>query len=225
MQRQLELERASFNQLPELEKFFEGVFPEGIEDRPLVIKILSMVSLYRRLPLEAVVNLFSHEEPQLLADILMGLARAGWLGWDERREDFTTYNLPPEVMQKVFSKMFPMPMLEPPKWLHKDTDSPYLTEKRSQSVLGEYNGQRTNLDTLNILNQIPLRVNQDVLAMGLPTNDPKFHRNASEVYSVLGDNPFWITWQFDFRGRVYARGYHLNPQGEDWQKAIVDFAY
>lgn len=224
MQRQLELEHASFNQLPELEKFFEGVFPEGVEDRPLVIKILSMVSLYRRLPLEAVVNLFSHEEPQLLADILMGLARAGWLGWDERREDFTTYNLPPDVMQRVFSKKFPMPMLEPPEWLYKDTDSPYYTENRSQSVLGEYNGQRTNLDTLNILNQIPLKVNQDVLAMGLPTHDPKFHRNASEVYAVLGDNSFWITWQFDFRGRVYARGYHLNPQGEDWQKAIVDFA-
>ena len=225
MSRQIMLEKryASFNQMEELEEFFLPYFV-NVENNTLIVKVLCMVCLHRRLPLEAVVNIFSHEEPQTLANILMQLAQAGWLGWDERREDFVTYALPNEVMEKVFSKFFPMPLVEPPQTLHDERGAAYHTERSSQSVLGEYSGQRTNLDTLNLLNAIPLRVNQAVLATGIPNEDPKFHTGSTKVFSVLKDRPFWLTWQFDFRGRVYARGYHVNPQGDDWHKAVVEFA-
>ena len=225
MSRQIELEKkyASFNQMRDLEEFFLPFF-EKVENNSLIVKVLCMVCLHRRLPLEAVVNIFSHEEPQTLANILMQLAQAGWLGWDERKEDFVTYDLPDEIMDKVFSKFFPLPLVEPPQMLYKERGAAYHTERASQSVLGEYSGQRTNLDTLNLLNTIPLRVNQSVLAMGIPKEDPKFHKDSSKVFEELGDRPFWLTWQFDFRGRVYARGYHVNPQGDDWHKAVVEFA-
>ena len=103
---------------------------------------------------------------------------------------------------------------------------PHLTEARSQSVLGEYSGQTTNLATLNTLNGIRLRINRTVQDQAPDPfkDDDKFRRDSAEVFSRIQDQAFHLTWQFDFRGRVYARGYHINPQGDDWHKHTIQFA-
>ena len=51
------------------------------------------------------------------------------------------------------------------------------------------------------------RVSHDVLA-GLMAQGNRFH----------------LTYKYDKRGRTYAQGYHVNPQGSDWNKACVVFA-
>lgn len=242
LQIQMEELHANFHQLPLLKQYFDGLFPtkeihEDMDDdekraikqfwseRHLAICVTSMVCLYKRLPLEALVNLFRHEPAQLIASCAEALVRGRWLFWDDIREEFVTPQLPHELNARVFNRRYPMPMLHTPNILFNEKDSPYLTEQKSQSVLGEYNGQRTNLDTLNALNQIPLRINAAV-AQHAPDpfkDDDKFRRDSATVFHRIRDDTFYLTWQFDFRGRVYARGYHVNPQGDDWHKHVVQF--
>lgn len=38
----------------------------------------------------------------------------------------------------------------------------------------------------------------------------------------INNNAFYITNKYDKRGRVYSQGYHINPQGASYKKAIVD---
>lgn len=246
----LEMGHASFQQRPMLVDHFESLFPDreyltDPEDkenfmkdqawkdhqffqqmRRLGINVTAMVCLYRRLPLEALVNLFKHEDTQVIATVAERLVIGNWILWDPEREEFVTSRLPVELEKQVFNKRYPMPMLCMPRSLINEQDSAYLTEGKSQSVLGEYSGQRTNLATLNALNQIPLKINK---AVGKQAPDPfkdddKFRRDSAEVFKHLEDETFYLTWQFDFRGRVYARGYHVNPQGDDWHKSCIQFA-
>lgn len=249
IQTQLELQHASFQQKPLLVQYFDSMFPdreppddneddpdhEGIDwiefrrfkkKRRMGIDITAMVSLYRRLPLEALVNLFKHEESQDIASFSEELTIARWIFWDPEREQFVTSRLPEDLETQVFNKRYPMPMICEPLTLNDEQDSPYLTEAKSQSVLGEYSGQRTNLDTLNALNNIPLRINHNV-AKHAPDpfkDDDKFRRDSATVFERIQNEVFYLTWQFDFRGRVYARGYHVNPQGDDWHKHVIQFA-
>lgn len=245
----LELDHASFQQKPLLEGHFDSVFPRKefdldadlpveekqkvladyrayMRQRKLGINITCMVSLYRRLPLEALVNLFRHENAQDVASTAEALVRSRWILWDADRDEFVTSQLPKDLEQKVFSKRYPMPMTVPPKILVEETDSPYLTEDKSQPVLGEYSDQITNLATLNALNEIPLKLNPAVKAAAPDPfkDDDKFRRDSAEVFQRLGDDTIYLTWQFDFRGRVYARGYHVNPQGDDFHKHTIQFA-
>ena len=246
---QLEMEHANFQQRPLLVEHFDKLFPNREYDtdpesedyrndqawveykqfqknRKLGIQITAMVCLYRRLPLEALVNLFKHEDAQRIASYAEMLVCANWILWDPERDEFVTSKLPLELERQVFSKRYPMPMVYTPRELVEETDSPYITEAKSQSVLGEYNGQVTNLDTLNALNRIPLKINKAVMAQAPDPfkDDDKFRRDSAEVFKHIEDETFYLTWQFDFRGRVYARGYHVNPQGDDWHKHIIQFA-
>lgn len=247
-QEQLELNHASFQQRPLLVQHFDGLFlnREYLTDpddenyqkdsawaehcayqqaRRLAINITAMVSLYRRLPLEALVNLFKHEQAQEIAHLAEGLTKGRWIHWDPEREEFVTSKLPVELERQVFDKRYPMPMLCRPRYLNDEQDSPYLTEGKSQSVLGEYSGQATNLPTLNALNGIPLRINRWVMkeAPDPFKDDDKFRRDSAAVFERIQGQEFYLTWQFDFRGRVYARGYHVNPQGDDWHKHVIQF--
>ena len=38
------------------------------------------------------------------------------------------------------------------------------------------------------------------------------------------DTDFYFSWRYDKRGRVYSQGYYLNPQGNDWNKYILQLA-
>lgn len=248
-QERLELQHANFQQRPLLLNYFDGLFPNRdyetdpdddsyMKDdawaehqmyqhqRRVGIHITAMVCLYRRLPLEALVNLFKHEEAQTIATYAEQLVRGRWLLWDNDREQFVTSQLPTELEQQVFNKRYPMPMVSPPRYLTNERDSPYLTEAKSQSVLGEFNDQRTNLATLNALNGIRLRINQTVLQAAPDPfkDDDKFRRDSAEVFDRINDQVFHLTWQFDFRGRVYCRGYHVNAQGADFHKHTIQFA-
>jgi DNA-directed RNA polymerase len=33
-----------------------------------------------------------------------------------------------------------------------------------------------------------------------------------------------MTHKYDKRGRTYSQGYHIQPQGSDWNKAVIEFA-
>jgi DNA-directed RNA polymerase len=53
-----------------------------------------------------------------------------------------------------------------------------------------------------------------------------FYETSYEVMQgllTLG-NEFWITNKYDRRGRTYSIGYHINPQGTDYNKAVLELS-
>jgi DNA-directed RNA polymerase len=41
---------------------------------------------------------------------------------------------------------------------------------------------------------------------------------------MAGGNRFWLTHKYDKRGRTYCQGYHVSYQGNDYNKACIEFA-
>lgn len=41
---------------------------------------------------------------------------------------------------------------------------------------------------------------------------------------MLNNNLMYMTHKYDKRGRIYSQGYHINPQGASYKKAIIDLA-
>lgn len=103
------------------------------------------------------------------------------------------------------------------------------------------------LDHLDRMNKIRLTLNMSVVELidnewadldkkrpGEPDEDYRKRVRAFERYdesskdvihaiSQLRD-VFWLTHKYDRRGRVYCQGYHVNYQGNPWNKAVVEFA-
>ena len=52
-----------------------------------------------------------------------------------------------------------------------------------------------------------------------------YERECLKMFAFLvhQGNQFWFTHKYDKRGRVYCCGYHVNYQGNAYQKAIVEF--
>ena len=44
-----------------------------------------------------------------------------------------------------------------------------------------------------------------------------------KMMMALG-NEFWLTHKYDRRGRTYAVGYHINSQGTDYNKAVLELS-
>lgn len=103
------------------------------------------------------------------------------------------------------------------------------------------------LDHLNRVNSIPLTLNMSVAELidnkwkdldrpkpGEHAEDYHKRLKAFERYDQTSKDVmhaingirgrFWMTHKYDRRGRVYACGYHINPQGTSWNKAVVEFA-
>ena len=55
----------------------------------------------------------------------------------------------------------------------------------------------------------------------------KYDRTARDVMTMVevsGNGEFYLTHRYDKRGRCYSQGYHINYQGNSWNKAVVEFA-
>ena len=103
------------------------------------------------------------------------------------------------------------------------------------------------LDHINRVNSIPLALNTQVaecidnewkdLDRRRPDEDEEQYQKrlkAFEHYDSTSKDVmhalkgvrdrFWLTHAYDRRGRVYCKGYHVNYQGTEWNKAVVELA-
>ncbi len=107
-------------------------------------------------------------------------------------------------------------------------------------ILGTGNdeGQNQNLLTINILQSIEWELNEEMLEFmevskkALDTIEKRQNFdlmvNSSEVvYKDLLEqgNKFYLVWKYDFRGRSYSQGYHVNLQSNSYRKAIMNFKH
>ncbi len=131
------------------------------------------------------------------------------------------------------------PMVCEPLELKTNYQSGYLTHNDSL-ILGSGNHHDGDLclDVLNIMNRVQLSLDTQFLSKveeeptyDLDTQDKldnwkMFKRHSYQMYSLIASqgNVMYMTHKVDKRGRIYDTGYHINPQGSSFKKAMVELA-
>lgn len=195
----------------------------------------------------------SSRQFQATADAVKQAVLKDLADWDPAREqvvlrfdvDQTTHEL---IRQYQYLPPMTVPPLEVGSPDGRNRGSGYLTV-RSDSLLLKDNHHDGELcpDSLNRFNAIPLRLNIEVATqvnntwknLDKPKSDETFEEyqkrvKAFERYQkdtaftmalmVEMGNCFYLTHRVDKRGRTYAQGYHINTQGNCWNKAIIELA-
>ena len=128
----------------------------------------------------------------------------------------------------------------------KRVTSHLLTKDKDSLILGRGNnvGQHVNTNTINKLQSIPWSINENILHLLSDTLKPSdepltaleekerikaYNIRDKETDNVIdylleNGNYFYFGWKYDKRGRSYSSGYHCNPQGNEYRKAMLSFA-
>lgn len=193
------------------------------------------------------------ESKQIISEVLMELCERDYIDLEPvkgNQKIWRNYIINPETASKIEElKSLPPMIVEPLKVNYKGNNrgSGYLTIG-SDSLILNNNHHLGNLSTdiLDRYNQIPLTINTDVVRnirncwgdlFDEETNKlteeykvklesfEKFERLSIKFIAMLvnQDNRFWHTHKYDKRGRIYSIGYWVNPQGNSYQKACVEF--
>lgn len=218
------------------------------------LDLLVQLVLHKRANIPTLVGMLKRhfddqENPaQACTDMILKACEEDLADWDEFTQTVVMlYNITPDVQAKIDQFQFPLPMIEPPQPVTNNKQTGYLTIKKSILLRNNHHDEDVCLDHINRANQTPLAVNADVVAFvqnrwkNLDKPKPgesrekflsrkkafaKYDRVSREVIDALlaQGNRFWLTHRYDKRGRVYCTGYHATYQGNDWSKAIIEFA-
>lgn len=130
---------------------------------------------------------------------------------------------------------FNPPLVKPPKKVKNRYSCGYHTFNEPV-ILGKLTQHNHQLDfeTLNILNEIPWLLDPDVILKGEQppseltdhqeiVNFAKHTEQSYRIYGMIGQEPLWLVWQYDSRGRIYSHGYHVNFQSYTHKKMMLNF--
>lgn len=148
-------------------------------------------------------------------------------------------DLPVNVVRFIEESQYLPPMVCSPLKLTHNFSSGYLTHNDSL-VLGKGNHHDGDLclDVLNTMNSVPLSLATDFLSA--MDEEPTFEVDSQEkmelwnafkrqsmmIYLLMVEqgNRLYMTHKVDKRGRIYSCGYHINPQGASYKKAMLELA-
>lgn len=180
----------------------------------------------------------SNSSIQKIANDILTLIELDILDANENGYLYSNYE-PDESEKKLIQQMqYPLPMVTEPKKLNYNYDSPYETYNK-HVVMGDSinkHNDDVNLDHLNKLNKISLCINQKIFHHVTNTwkkNSNKqrkaldfFTQKENDVVSAIfiAGNKFYFSHGYDKRGRTYARGYHINYMGNQYQKSLIEFS-
>lgn len=215
-----------------------------------VLDFLSQIALHKRADLPTMVGLLKghFDSMQECADAIYKAVELGLCWFYTDIDKFVVkYELSDEVWEKLERYQFPLPMVVKPEPLQDNTDIGFLTYSGSVILKDNHHNKDVYLSHLDRTNSVPLRINEKVLEhvfkkwqgdrtrksnesrqeyqMRLKQFD-KFKRNAIGIMELLNkhSDEFFLTHRYDKRGRTYAVGYHVNYQGQDYNKAVIEFA-
>lgn len=222
---------------------------EGVHD-PFKLDVIVQIYLHKQADIPTMVGLFSPKwgEPQEVALLLMECVEDDLIDFDMGEERFILkYGITSDVEEALAQYQFPLPMVIPPKKLTKNNMGSGYLDTRGHIILNGsdvFKEEDVCLDHINRANSVCLTLNMDVAAseegnmivpkrkVGEDFEDFRKRRKQAEVFyntslkvmqglTALG-NEFWLTHKYDRRGRTYAVGYHVNSQGTDYNKAVLE---
>lgn len=187
---------------------------------------------------------------QQCADMLRKAAEQDVVDYDPETKRFIILpelDLDPETQRELDQFQYPLPMIEHPEPVETNKDTGYQTIQSSLLLRNNHHDEDICLDHINRANRIPLKLNPEIVAfvrnkwkdLDKIKDDEnyedfkkrkkafdKYDRSSREVINSLmaAGNHFWLTHKYDKRGRTYCQGYHATYQGNDWNKACIEFA-
>jgi hypothetical protein len=218
----------------------------------MATEVLVQIYLHRQADPATMVGILSPKfgEPQFVADKLYLLVLHDYVDYDEDQEKFMVkFDISDDVKAMVDLYQYPLPMVIKPYKVESNFDSGYKTINTSVVLNGSnyFNDKDMCLDHLNRANSVALALNFDavksaegkfqkpVRAIGEDFDDFQkrvrqantFYGTSLEAMAHLDDltDTIYLTHKYDRRGRVYASGYHINTQGDDYRKAVIELAH
>lgn len=164
---------------------------------------------------------------------------------------YNAYTIKKKIIKLLKQHQYPLPMLIKPKRVSKNNCG-YIYYKKplisSPINTKEYSPFSLCYEYINKINSIPLSINTNIIGSGnlirhqykydekKPEETLKKYKlrkaqqdtfvNTSIDYTIgiseLSNNTIYLTHHYDFRGRVYVNGYHINYQGDDIHKAVIE---
>jgi hypothetical protein len=223
-----------------------------LTEDPFQLDVLCQIYLHKQADVPTMVGLFSPKwgEPEDVGKMLIEAVEADLLDFDIETERFIVkYTLTNDVEEILARYQFPLPMVVRPLKVQNNTMGSGYFDTRGRIVLNGsdiFDETDQCLDHINRANSVALTLNLDVVAseegnkiipkrkVGEGFEDYRKRVKQAETFydhsldvmkglTALG-NEFWLTHKYDRRGRCYAVGYHVNSQGTDYNKAVLDLA-
>ena len=215
------------------------------------LSVLVQLALHKRMSPEVLIGMFAKwlNNAQQVADTIITMTDKGFVKWDHTNEMYiTVFSMPDSIQQELDMFQFPLPLVIPPKEVNSNVDTGYHASGAKGSLLLRDNHHMEDicLDHINRANKVAMSINGQVAMMvknkwknldkpkeGESTENYKkrvkaFEKYDRHAYRVMAfvfkeNNKFYLTHRYDKRGRVYPQGYYINPQGNEWHKAIIEF--
>lgn len=231
------------------EKGFHNVIEKMGMPVDFFMSFLVQIALHKRVNFATMVGIlrYHYNDTQMTAQgvevaLAMGLAK-----WDEMTEMvIVNYDIDPHVQREIDTYQFPLPMVEQPVHVTRNNMTGYRTIKGSLILKDNHHDDDICLDHINRVNSVPLSLNFRVVRhiqnewKGIGPYQPgedvdkyqkrqkafaKYDTCSREVIDFIAasTDEFYLTHNYDKRGRTYARGYYIQYQGNDWSKSIVMF--
>lgn len=231
--------------------FREVMMKHGL-DTQFGFDLLVQMVLHKRAGLPILVGILRKHfkgDNQACADALLLACQIDLVDWNPVTEQFIVkYDITQDVQDDLDQYQFPLPMIVEPRELKTNHDTGYFTSRNSVILKNNHHDKDVCLDHLNQMNRIKLTLNNDVasfienswrnLDKPKPGEDrkdfdrrkkafEKYDRTARDVMAHLEivGGEFYLTHKYDKRGRVYCQGYHVNYQGNSWNKSVINFAH
>lgn len=238
--------------LPILREQFMELATECVVTEPeFCAEVLTQIYLHRQADAPTMVGILSpkYGTPQEVADKLLLLCEADYLDFQETSSKFIVkYHVSDDVQVMLDRYQYPLPMVIRPYPVKKNYDTGYATIKCSVVLNGSeyFDDQDMCLDHLNRANSVALTIDKETVYSEegkyiRPTRNSgedfvdfrkrqkqsdMFYATSVDVMETLTglSDVLYITHKYDRRGRCYSSGYHVNPQGTDYNKAVLHSA-
>lgn len=223
-----------------------------LTEDPFFIDVIIQIYLHKQADVPTMVGLFSPKwgTPQDVAERLIEAVEEDMLDFDMNTERFSLkYGISKDVEDMLARYQFPLPMVVRPNKVTNNRMGSGYFDKRGSVVLNSSNifdEEDVCLDHINRANSVALTLNMDVVAsaegnmivpdrnIGESFEDYRKRKKQAQVFyetslevmkglMALG-NEFWLTHKYDRRGRSYCVGYHVNSQGTDYNKAVLELS-
>jgi len=240
--------RSEFENCKEV-NFAEHMVENGIPV-PFGMDVLTQMAIHKRANLETMMGvMYRHfKDAQLTADMLVKCAEADLITYSTVRKEFIViFTISEDVQADLDRFQFPLPLVIPPKELTDNKSNGYYVGKGSVILRQNHHDNDVCLDHLNRMNKVRFTINQDVSRMvknrwksldRMKQGDTrqkfeqrkrafeKYDRTAKDVMAFVMEESdvIHLTHNYDKRGRTYCIGYHVNYQGTEWNKAVIELA-